>query len=297
MARALRTFFRYLPVSEASRAWGFYVFNVGATAVPPGSPYPPVPHPEDHAMTWRQGRVLQSPCFVYITRGRGTFESAPSGEVPIRGGNLFVLYPGVRHRYAPDPAVGWDEAWMEFDGASARQFMRREEFAPEKPVLEVGIDETLVRLFREQLECVRQGAYGFEYQLAGLAVQIIARVLALAGGRRFQDEAVDRLIARAKDALLEDVGRNADLPALAARFHVSYTRFRRVFKDYTGFSPRQYQIQHRIEQAGGLLAATRLPVGAIADRLGFESVYYFSKLFKRKTGLSPLAFRRRAQAR
>jgi len=45
-----------------------------------------------------------------------------------------------------------------------------------------------------------------------------------------------------------------------------------------------------------LLAGTTLPVGEIANRLGFQSVYYFSELFKRRMACSPTAYRKKCQS-
>jgi AraC-like DNA-binding protein len=293
-APAAESFFRYLPVSDPTRQWGFYVFNVGYSRIPAGCPYPPTRHPDDHHFTWHQGRVLHSPSLVYITRGQGLFESAASGRQAVGEGSLIVLFPDAWHRYMPDLQTGWDEHWIEFDGNCARQFLQRKEFRPEAPVLPVGIHEGMLQLFASAVQLVRDEAYGFEYLLGGVALQIIATVLVALGEQKFKDSDVDRIVARARCVLLENLASNVELSDLAAELGVSYTWFRRTFKEYTGFSPRQFQVHHRVEKAKQLLAATSLPVGRISEQLGFESVYYFSQLFKKKTGLSPLAFRKRS---
>jgi AraC-like DNA-binding protein len=294
--RAAESFFRYLPVSESSREWGFYVFNVGYSRVPPGSPYPCSRHPADHYFTWHKGRTLHSMAFVYITRGQGEFESLPSGRLPIREGSLIVLFPGVWHRYVPDRRTGWDEHWMEFDGDCARRFFQRKEFRPEKPILEVGFNRPLLDLFALLAETSREESYGFEYLLAGFGLQIVANVLVAVGGRKFDGGQAEPTIARAKGMLLGNLADNVDLPAMAQELGVSYTWFRRAFKEYTGFSPRQFQLHHRLQRACEMLTSSATPVGEIAQLLGFESVYYFSQLFKKKLGCSPLKFRRAAAA-
>lgn len=290
------TFFRYLPASDAIRAWGMYVASVGYSRIPPQHGYPPAQHPADHHFTWLRGRVLTAPTLVYLTRGQGIFESSASGRVGVRAGHLFVVFPGVWHRYSPDPATGWDEHWVEFDGDCARRFLAQKDLQPAEPVLDVGLDDRLVELFRSMADCAVEEAYGFEYQLAGLALQVVALAIAAQGRRRFAGNAADAVVARAKCILVENLATNVDLPELAQQLNVSYTWFRRVFKEYTGFSPRQFQLHHRIHNAAQLLAGTTLPVGTIAERLGFQNVYYFSDLFKRRMACSPQAYRKKCQA-
>ncbi len=289
--RKAETFFRYLPASEGLREWGLYVASVGYSRIPQGHPYPPTQHPAGHHFTWVKGRVLAAPTLVYITRGQGVLESSASGSLKVQEGNLFVLFPGIWHRFSPDEATGWDEHWVEFDGDCAQRFLTQKDLRPSAPVLDVGLDDQLVELFGAMIDCVGQEAYGFEYRLAGLALQVLALAIAAQGRRRFASDAVGAVVSRAKCILVERLTTNVDLPALARDLKVSYTWFRKVFKEYTGFSPRQFQIQHRIHRASQLLTDTTLPVGVIARRLGFQTVYYFSELFKRRMGCSPQSYR------
>jgi AraC-like DNA-binding protein len=79
---------------------------------------------------------------------------------------------------------------------------------------------------------------------------------------------------------------------LASTFHMSYAHFRRVFKQQSGLSPYQYHLQLRIHRAREMLHSTTLAVGQVAARLNFPNPYYFSKIFKKKTGMSPSLWRR-----
>jgi len=78
---------------------------------------------------------------------------------------------------------------------------------------------------------------------------------------------------------------------------VSYTTFRRSFKQQTGLAPSQFQNTIRINCACDLLATSELSVSEIAQQAGFETVYYFSRMFKKKTGQTPTRYRLRMTAR
>lgn len=82
--------------------------------------------------------------------------------------------------------------------------------------------------------------------------------------------------------------------ALLENSHYSSDHFRRRFKKEAGTTPTSYLINLRIEHAKQLLGhreTTGLPIKDIALTCGFSNPYYFSRLFKERTGLSPSDFR------
>ena len=112
----MKNFYRYLPLGEDVRTRSLYVVAGGYTMIPAHTPYPPMLHPSDHHFLWRQGRTLQEYQLIYITRGGGLFEGKSCGCCRLQAGSLFLLFPGEWHRYSPDPATGWDEYWVAFQG-------------------------------------------------------------------------------------------------------------------------------------------------------------------------------------
>lgn len=81
----------------------------------------------------------------------------------------------------------------------------------------------------------------------------------------------------------------------AANFLMSYSRLAALFKEEKGIPMGEYHNRARMEAACRLLRSTLLPVGEVADRLGFADPLYFSKKFRAFAGLSPAAYRRLSQ--
>jgi AraC-like DNA-binding protein len=80
---------------------------------------------------------------------------------------------------------------------------------------------------------------------------------------------------------------------LARELHIGYSYFRQAFKAQTGLSPKQYQLQIRLQKAQDFLANTSRSVGEIAEILGFNTAYHLSSQFKNHVGLAPLIWKTR----
>src|ERR1039458_1135422 len=100
-------FYRYLPISRRDKNWGLYATTAGESWIAPHTIYPPSGHPKGYAFDWQHGRILDEFVIVYISSGRGRFESEPDFSATIEPGHAFLLLPGVWHRYASDLETGW----------------------------------------------------------------------------------------------------------------------------------------------------------------------------------------------
>ncbi|NLC44731.1 MAG: helix-turn-helix transcriptional regulator [Clostridiales bacterium] len=80
---------------------------------------------------------------------------------------------------------------------------------------------------------------------------------------------------------------NVKLDDLANVSHLSVSHFRRLFNEYFDISPLKYINKLKIKKASELLSSGLYTVSEVAEETGFSNVYYFSRLFKEITGVSP----------
>jgi len=107
-----------------------------------------------------------------------------------------------------------------------------------------------------------------------------------------------------QSAMTQDVVRVLDLAAerrvrlreLAERYNTSVRTLERSFKKETGVPPIVYHRRLRIKRAELLLRHSMLSVAQIAERLGFNSQFHFSSIFKRELGMSPTEFTRSSRS-
>ena len=98
--------------------------------------------------------------------------------------------------------------------------------------------------------------------------------------RAIIDTVAARLAAHASEKI--------SLQALAEEFGFNYTYLSYLFKKTLGRSPSEYVTQCRIDQAKRLLSQSEeRSVKEISNAVGYDDPYYFSRVFKAATGLSP----------
>lgn len=95
----------------------------------------------------------------------------------------------------------------------------------------------------------------------------------------------------AYDYMLENYKKpHFDYEKLCEKTGLSYSYFKELFISKYGMPPVKYLTQLRIEYAKELLITEKYSIGEIAEKCGFDNVYYFSTVFKKHTGVSPLKY-------
>ncbi len=105
---------------------------------------------------------------------------------------------------------------------------------------------------------------------------------------------VDRFaeIYPALNYLDSHIDQNTSITDLSKLCAMSETYFRKRFKQYIGCSPSQYRLHARVEKATYMLAHSDASIESIAFDLGFYDKAYFCKIFHKKTGVTPLQYRK-----
>ena len=285
------SFVKYIHAGPLDKEWGLFLTVAGFAQIPPGIVYPPNVHPSGYFFTWEKGRVLQEYQINYITEGSGTFETT-DGKFQVVPGSILILQPGMWHRYKPDPSTGWNEHYIGFNGDFCRNLFNEGFFPQNKPVLYVGFQENLLKLFQEVIQLVKDEKTGHQQVCAANTILALSKILSVVRNQEFAGKTIERTIRKACLYFRENLNTNVNIETLAGELNVGYSYFRQMFRKYTGISPTQYHLSLRIQKAKDLLVSTDQSFKEIAIDLGFESYFYFSRIFKDKTGKSPMEFRK-----
>lgn len=291
MTEQLRNEIFYPAIHETDEKWGINVTTAGFQLIETNQAYPPEGHPQTHSYNYQNGRILNEFQLVYITRGKGFFSANNIDEILLDEGTIFMLFPGVWHTYRPTKESGWEAYWVGFKGDYAMKLAENNYFNHENPFFQIGYNEEIVRLFQQIIEHSKREEPGASQLLGGTVLHMLGYLFHFRKNELFSNKSVVPMINKARVLMREHVCTNISPEEIASKLNISYSWFRRTFRQYTGFSPAQYMMQLKIQKAKDLLAQTNDSVKQIAGILNFEPVDYFSVFFKRATGQNPLTYR------
>jgi len=103
----------------------------------------------------------------------------------------------------------------------------------------------------------------------------------------------DNVILQAQDWLRQNSQRPSLVEAVVHRSGLTERSFNRRFRKATGLTPIGYVQNLRIDAAKRYLETTSTPVDEISWKVGYEDASFFRRVFKRITGMTPSAYRRK----
>jgi AraC-like DNA-binding protein len=247
------------------------------------------------APDWRWDTAPGLPDFDLIVVHAGTGEYRSGGRaLPAGEGRCMLFRRGDRVIGSMDPADPMTVTWVHFDfpDRAGRPGGRGEEGLPE---LERSLQNPA--FFYALLERIREcWSAGSGEDAAFWLRAALAELLRQDARPELGGGAGDR--ARAIRGICEEIraepGRRWRLAGLARRLYCSPDHFARLFRRHAGFPPGEFIVRARLDAAMGLLRSSSHSVGRIAELLGYCDVYAFSRQFRRKTGVTPTAYRRGA---
>lgn len=282
----------YLVTNDRDLQWGLTVSTVGYEEILPGDTYPTRGHADGYYFDLDKGRTLNEFQLLYLTEGEGSFRSDHQKETNISAGDLFLLFPGESHSYHPTSSKGWHSYWIGFKGRNIDDRVKAGFLSVEKPIYHVGFSEEIVSLYESALRAAQEEAPYVQQILAGIVNHLIGLMYALERSIILSKDALHMdMVSRARLRIRSSLESNLTIQQIAEEMGMSYSNFRKLFKEFAGISPSLYQQDLKLQRAKELLSTTDMSIKEIAYQLNFESPDYFSSKFRSKTGHKPSEYR------
>jgi AraC-like DNA-binding protein len=218
----------------------------------------------------------------------------------IKGGELFVTYPGELHGTGEYPEEKGEMYWviinmhiprrfLHFEGRLATEWHRQLSQLPRhfkgKGTLKARLEQVF-HYYTQTGNLLNQ--IRIKHLLADFLLEVIN--CSQSATQKKATKRMDKIDAYMRDHLDEPVM----LFQLAALTELSLSRFKTWFKEETGTTPLDYILKYKIKRAQEYLRGDTHNITSIAYETGFQSTQYFATVFKKFTGLQPREYRKQA---
>lgn len=226
----------------------------------------------------------------WVQSGNGTLE-VPGRSYSVRPGSRCWLVDMKKPRvYAPLPGKRVTNMGFRFGGPELAAW--REELGEGHEFALEENDFAAIRKMTQKLgRLVRRRPAGFEWEVHLGITQILGKLLK--ARRVFSSPQLDvpKPLAHAIRLVMADPSRDWKVPELAAAAGASRSGLQRMFRIFQQESIHEFLQRTRLDQARQLLCDERLAIKEVSARLSFSSEFYFSRFFRKRTGMSPRQFR------
>lgn len=286
--------FKLVPVSDEQKQWGVYLTNCGYEEVDAGyKEYPLENTPRRYQFDWKKGRLIDEFSLVYVEKGRGLYSSERETERLVETGDVWWTFPGLRDRYRPDERTGWRVYWVAFQGEAIKRVFKSF-FSEEDTVLHLHRPLEFELAIKAFVDEILESPMDYPFSTGAKILTLVGQLLELKETKEGNQH--NYSIRKVQSYILNHAFIDIDYQKLCKPFGFSESTLRRAFLRLTQMTPLQFQISIRMRYACEMLTGSDLPVGEIAEKVGFSDCNYFTRVFTKQMGCSPKAYRNKKWA-
>ena len=248
-------------------------------------------HTKERLPTWRpRGRLDYQ--LLYVASGKTHF-FFDGVDTVVSAGHMILFQPRVEQHYEYYGSDKPEVYWVHFTGGNVKNILRHFEIPLEKPVFYCGVTSAYSELFKSMTHELQTRRVGYRelcemyLRQLFLLIQRTRMEYKPAISSHLQEE-----MEAARRYFSEHYNEEIVIDEFAKSRGMSTAWFSRSFKQVVGQSPMQHLLSIRIGNAVNLLETTSYNVNEISAIVGYDNPLYFSRLFKKQTGVSPSDYRK-----
>lgn len=225
----------------------------------------------------------------YILSGKG-YVVFRGETYALFAGDAFMVFPEEEILYYPEESDPWAYRWVDFKGADAKTLVARTGFSKKCPVVR-NKKETEALFF-----IYEDGVHG---ELAKERYAAKVYLLLTYFFKESKESGEKRTYFEDAVEMIQNSYWKQELNVswLARSLSVERSYLYRLFMEQTGISPQEYITEVRMERACELLLTSELSVQAVACSVGYKDALYFSRLFRKRKGITPSNYRNKRTER
>ena len=222
-------------------------------------------------------------CIEYVEDGCGTVQLNDEIFFP-KAGDSYFLHAGKSHYYYSNRETPWKKHFINISGKLVESLA--DGYGLSDAFHFEGLD--LGGELKQIIEIAKMGDIDHTPELISILNQMFFKMRASIK----KDDELSNLGAEMKDFLNTRITSKFHIGLLCKHISKSESQTIRLFKKIFGITPYTYVLNKKIGFAKKLLIDTNLSVKEIATKLCFSDEYYFSNIFKEKSGCTPSQYRK-----
>ncbi len=226
---------------------------------------------------------------LYVAEGAAHFVVGDRRYDVTKGG-VFIYHPEIPQDYYYVLSEKPDIYWIHFTGWGVERLLTGLGLTSEQPIL-LQAREELPELFEKIIIELRLDRFQRMEMTEAYLRQLFIMIARLNQTSERDRTGYHSMLDQVMNQFHHEYQSEINIAEYAKRNHISCSWFIREFKKYTGYSPKQYITNLRLQHAKELLHNHSLPISEIATLVGYEDQLYFSRIFRKYTGLSPREYR------
>ena len=229
----------------------------------------------------------------YNHSGSRFFARNDEQPVTVEGPHAFFTYPGTDFYYGAPPGKHRHHCFICFSGTLIRRFISGGllELNRKNPLIQVVYSERFYSVFSKLNQLISQPGGSMQPRAAWMLEDLLLQLQEQPGVRVHVNAFCERELQLLREKILRQPLLDWSFPDEARKLSVSYSHFRRLFREVAGCAPNQFLIEARLTYAEQMLENGVLSIAEVAHRCGFTDEFYFSRLFKKHRMISPSALR------
>jgi len=230
---------------------------------------------------------------IYCVNGKGWVETN-NGIKEVEKDQYFIIPANTPHRYGADNPEPWTIYWIHFTGTISNNFVEKEFSILNLDPIENTRNDRRMRLFEELYQNLSMGYSNENLEYASICLwYLLGSFNYLPQFERIRAIQQHDIIEKSIIYMQENLYSKINLSELASICGISVSHYCLVFKKKTSRSPIEYYINLKIQKACQMLDYHDSHIKEIAAELNFEDQFYFSRVFKKIMGISPLEYRKK----
>lgn len=228
--------------------------------------------------------------FLYITEGGGTYHSNNVTQ-EIKTGDIVLIKFGEKAEFTP--TIGKQTSYFHTSVACLQYtlFLEKIDLFQKSPIANIGQNVVIENIFSNMMQILKENKSGSQAVLnTSLLLALSIANYKLLNCHEKEDPNIEK-INTAVEILRHDTTSKISPEEVAERIGISYSLFRRIFKENMGTSPAQYQMDIRLKKAQELLTTTNNSIAKVGEILGFSDTAQFSTFFRKRQNMTPREYR------